>query len=246
MAKYHEKTYLEKIGSAGWQHAKHKPFSNHDCGLTLASIGTIMALMPSLPSRVLDLGCGSGWTSLFFARHGYNVVGQDISPSMIALAEECKAETPVSGSVDFVVSDYESMNFTEEFDCAVFFDCLHHADDERAAIAAVYKALKPGGILITHEPGEGHAKTEASIEAMERYGVNERDMPPSLIIGHGLELGFSNYRVYPMQHDILAMLYGTAPPRKLWSKRGIRHAIQLVRRLSRPSLSNGGIVVLTK
>lgn len=246
MTKQGEEGYLDMIGEDGRRHAKFKPFSNHDCGLTLASIGTVMGLMPPAPSRVLDLGCGSGWTSLFFARHGHNVVGQDISEAMIDLANECLSDTPVSGEVSFLRCDYEDMTFDSEFDCAIFFDCLHHADDEKAAIASVYRALKPGGTLITHEPGLGHSKTQASIEAMARYNVNERDMPPRLIIDCALEVGFRSYRIFPMQHDVFALIYGSPPPAKLWSRSGIRHALNVVGRLCRPAMSASGIVVLTK
>ena len=63
---------------------------------------------------------------------------------MIALANENKARWGID-NVDFVVSDYEAMTFDHEFDAAVFYDSLHHAVDERLALAKVYQALKPGG-----------------------------------------------------------------------------------------------------
>ena len=122
--------------------------------------------MPPTPARVLDMGCGSGWTTLFFARHGFHVTGMDISGDMIALANECKAEQLPGAAVDFIESDYESASFPCEFDCAVFYDSLHHADDERAALRLAFDVLKPGGVLITHEPGGG---------ALRPSGIDCRD-----------------------------------------------------------------------
>ena len=245
MTKQGELDYLRNIGDAGREHAMHKPFSNGDCGLTLMSIGAVMSLMPYRPARILDLGCGSGWTSIFFASHGYQVVGQDLAPDMIELAEEAKAYHRVGDHLQFLISDYESLAFRDEFDCAVFFDCLHHADDEGAAIAKVYEALKPGGIMITHEPGLGHSTTPHSIEAMRIYGVNERDMPPSLIIAQGEKVGFGDARIYPMQHDLQEVFYQGKQPR-LFSKSGWRKLRRLINMTFSPSLDQSAIVVLRK
>lgn len=245
MSKNAERSYLASSGAAGRLHTKYKPFSNHDCGLTLSSIGTVMALMPPAGSRVLDLGCGGGWTSIFFAKHGYNVVGQDISPDMIAVADEAKTEQGIGDNLQFVVCDYEYLNYAGEFDCAVFFDCLHHADDEFIALESVYRALKPGGTLITHEPGKGHSQTAASMEAINSFGVNEKDMPPSLIISHAKRIGYDSFRVYPMQHEIHSLLY-TGAASKPWSMAGIKRAKRLMKLAFSPSMHAGGIVVLTK
>ncbi len=246
MTKEAEKQYLENIGSGGRDHAKYKPFSNNDCGMTLCSIGAIMLLMPPRPARVLDLGCGSGWSSVFLTRHGYDVVGQDISPDMIELARELQAEQVPPVSAQFIVSDYEGMGLKEEFDCAIFMDCLHHADDEGAALESVYRALKPGGMLITHEPGKGHAAEPHSIEAMERFGVNEKDMPPELIINHARRIGFSSWRIFPMPHDIFSTFYSEKQPPRLASTRGLKRARQVVQWSLQPSDQTSAIVVLTK
>lgn len=245
MTKQGERDYLRNIGDSGRDHSLRKPFSNGDCGLTLMSIGAVMSLMPPSPARVLDLGCGGGWTSIFFARHGYEVVGQDLAPDMIDLAHEAKAYHRVGDNLRFVIEDYENLSFENEFDCAVFFDCLHHADDEKAAIYAVYKALKPGGILITHEPGLGHSTMPASLEAMRLYGVNERDMPPSLIIARGEKIGFRDGMIYPMQHDLQALFYTGRRPR-LFSKAGIRKLTGLAKLAFSPSPHHSAIVVMRK
>jgi SAM-dependent methyltransferase len=246
MSKAAEQTYLEKLGAAGRQHSKEKPFSDPGRGLSLASIGAIFTLLPPPPARLLDLGCGGGWTSVFFAKSGYDVVGQDISLDMISLSEENRAATALR-SLSFVQSDYESLNFREEFDCAVFFDSLHHAVDEAAAIRSAFNALKPGGVLITHEPGEGHATTPASIEAMERYGVTERDMPPYLIIRRGREAGFGESAVFPMPHELNPLFYQGERP-DLFSRAGLERARHLLRLAFNrtPDLKTGAIVRLVK
>jgi SAM-dependent methyltransferase len=195
MAKKGEIEYIQAIGAEGTHHALNKPFSDPLCGQYLTDLGVIFSLLPSPPAKLLDLGCGSGWTSVFFAKRGYTVVGQDICNDMIELAERNKLLYQAT-SVNFITSDYEGMSYQAEFDCAVFYDSLHHAEDEYLALQRVFNALKVGGILITAEPGQGHSKAPASKHAMEKYGVTEKDMPPSHIIKLSESIGFSRYKLY--------------------------------------------------
>lgn len=89
------------------------------------------------------------------------------------------------------------MKYKDEFDVAVFFDCLHHAENVEAALKTVHKSLKDGGVVIISEPGRGHSKSEHSLEAVRKYGVAEEDMPPSKIIANAKRAGFKAWRVYP-------------------------------------------------
>ncbi|HJZ60489.1 MAG TPA: class I SAM-dependent methyltransferase [Gemmataceae bacterium] len=193
MAKLGEINYLKAIGEEGAVHALNKPFADAGCGRYLADLGLVMGLLPPPPARILDLGAGPGWTTVFLARRGYDALGQDICPDMIELAE-WNRDRYAADSASFVVQDYESMGFREEFDAALFYDALHHAEDEHAALAAVYAALKPGGVCVTVEPGEGHAA--ASAHVVELFGVTEKDMPPHHVIAVGRSVGFRDFRVY--------------------------------------------------
>jgi ubiquinone/menaquinone biosynthesis C-methylase UbiE len=222
MPKQGEIDYLTNIGEQGIQHAIHKPFSDPFCGGYLMEIGAMMSLMPAPPARLLDLGCGTGWTSCFWAKRGYEVVGQDIAADMIYHAEQNRDRQGLS-NLDFVTCDYESMNFQDEFDCAVFFDCLHHAVDEVAALDAVYKALRPGGICITSEPGEGHATSPDSIQVMQQFGVTERDMPPWLIAQSARKVGFRKSFIFPHAYDLAFFSYQRTP-KKSW-KRLLQHPL---------------------
>ncbi len=210
MAKQGEIEYIQNLrrdrGPESIEHAVNKPFSDPECPKYLAELSAILLLLPPPPARLLDAGCGTGWTSCFFAKRGYQVVGVDIAGDMIDLARDLAKRERLENVV-FEVHDYESMPFRDEFDCAVFFDSLHHSMDEQMAIKAIFNALKPGGRCITDEPGVGHGTSEVSLDAMERFGVTERDMPPSLIIQAGKRAGFKKFIVYPHAYNFLQLTY---------------------------------------
>jgi ubiquinone/menaquinone biosynthesis C-methylase UbiE len=195
MAKQDEVEYFQNIGEEGRQHAANKPYSDPRCGAYFLDMGMIFSLLPPPPARILDLGVGTGWTSVFLANRGYSVVGQDISEGGIALAYENKFKAKLN-NIDFVVSDYEHLNYENEFDGAVFYDCLHHSEDTALALASVYRALKPDGLCIAMEPGKGHASAEGSVSARKRWGVTEKDMPPAIIIELATRVGFRSNDIY--------------------------------------------------
>lgn len=238
--------YMKNIGDEGAQAAFDKPFSHFTCSKNLVDLGIIMALLPPPPARLLDLGCGTGWTSAFFARRGYRVTGQDIAPDMIQFAERNRSRYEAQ-SLDFVLSDYESLSFEEPFDCAVFYDSLHHAVDERAALESVFRALRPGGVLITHEPGAGHSKSPDSIRAMQLYGVTEKDMPPWHIRDVCLSIGYSSFRSLPDPTLVVISTYGinlaalTRIDQPWW-----RRLLQLGRLFADKTLQHGGLCIVTK
>ena len=195
MAKQAEIDYIANIGPAGMNHALNKPYSDPRCGNYFMDLGNIFLLLPEPPARLLDLGVGTGWTSILFARKGFDVVGQDISPAMIELARQNQHSAGIS-NISFMISDYESLDMAEQFECAVFYDSLHHAVDEQAALCAVYRALKPGGICIAVEPGKGHHLSDGSLHAVELYGVTEKEMPSYKIMQLGRQAGFSRSQIF--------------------------------------------------
>ena len=198
MAKSGEIEYLDRIGEAGQNHARNKPFSDEYCGAYLADIGYILSLLPTPPAMLLDLGVGTGWTSIFFAKRGFDVTAQDIAPAMIDIAEQNKKEAGVE-NLTFITSDYENLTENAKFDCAVFFDSLHHAEDPGMALSSVYKALKPGGICLTAEPGIRHSKSDAAVRAKSQYNVTENDMHPAKIIKIAKKVGFEKHSLFLRQ-----------------------------------------------
>ncbi|MDT5295464.1 MAG: hypothetical protein QOJ76_2344 [Acidobacteriota bacterium] len=143
-----------------------------------------MALALALPTdrRVLDVGCGSGWLSEYFARLGYDVTGVDISPALVEIARERVAairygadhETPLR--CRFLVHDAEDVPLNEEFDAVVCYDSLHHFEDERAVIRNLAAMTAYGGSLFILEgdrPDEGSETEGELLEVMRLYGTLE-------------------------------------------------------------------------
>ena len=220
MPKQGEIDYVANLAPEEVGHARDKPFSDGGCGRYLMDLGLVLTLLPPPPQRVLDLGVGSGWTSVLLARRGYDVVGVNLAPAMIELAQANRAREGLA-NLDFAAHDYESLPWRGEFDAALFYDALHHAEDERSALAAVHRALKPAGMCVTVEPGASHARDPGALAAVARFGVTEKSMPPARIIELGKAVGFRSFEVYERPAPCLL---AREPDRAWW--RGVRRCVR--------------------
>jgi SAM-dependent methyltransferase len=197
MGKQAEIDYVRNLTESEVRHAVDKPFSDPQCSGYMFEIAAVMSLLPPPPARLIDFGCGTGWTSRMFAKRGYQVTGVDIAPDFIVLAREAAERDGLGEAIAFQTLDYEDADFRNEFDCAVFFDSLHHAVDERKAVEAAFRALKPEGVCVASEPGTGHAAAPGTQAAVDRFGVTEKDTPPKKIIMLGRQAGFRSFQVFP-------------------------------------------------
>jgi len=201
-----ERAYYTNLGPEGFRHALGKPFSDPQAGRYLTDMGALLLMLEAPPRSVLDFGCGVGWTSLFLARAGYDVLGVDISPEAIAAARTAAREAGL-GRAAFAAADYEDFRPDREFDYVLFYDALHHAVSEEAALAAAWRAMKPGGVLFAFEPGAGHGRSAGARHAVETFGVHEKDMPPARIWRLGRRTGFRRALFLPMPSDTARALY---------------------------------------
>jgi SAM-dependent methyltransferase len=111
---------------------------------------TISALSPEPGERILDLGCGTGGTTVTLARMvepGGTAVGADISAEMLVRARERATESGVS-NVDFVHADVQSQDFGDAgFDAAFSrFGVMFYADPV-TAFGNVRRSLRSPGRL---------------------------------------------------------------------------------------------------
>jgi tocopherol O-methyltransferase len=95
-------------------------------------------------SRILDIGCGFGGTSLYLAKkYGASVTGITISPVQVRMAEEAAAKSNLDAS--FLLMDAEEMQFAEPFDLLWSVESISHYHDPRKFFVSAVKFLKPGG-----------------------------------------------------------------------------------------------------
>ncbi len=201
-----EREYFARIGAAGLAHSTGKPFTDEFCAVNLANMDALYHLLAPPPGRLVEFGCGVGWLTLGFAQRGYAVTGVDISPEAIAAACAQRDARHLT-SAEFVVADYEEFSVTTPCDYALFYDSLHHAEDERAALRCAYRALRDGGMLIAFEPGRGHSTAPSSVRAVKEFGVHEKDMPADYILQLAREIGFRRHLALPRPHDLVRRLY---------------------------------------
>lgn len=102
-------------------------------------------------SSALDFGCGVGRLTYALSEHFAEVVGVDISPSMLAEAEQNRSFGG-SGKVQFILSDDALSNATSSYDFVLSFIALQHIPPRRGLplMRQLLKRVKPGGGFMLH------------------------------------------------------------------------------------------------
>lgn len=104
--------------------------------------------------RVLDVGCGVGRWSRMLAARGANVTGVDLSPTMIAQAQQRAAAEGVADRCRFSVQDLSRLEVEGPFDVVLGVTVLQHILEPellRAAVRRMTGHLAPGGRMILLE-----------------------------------------------------------------------------------------------
>jgi len=104
--------------------------------------------------RVLDVGCGFGLFSLYFARNGpeRTILGCDVNERRIEIARASAARLGLA-NVSYEVADAIRFEPPGDFDAIYLLDLVHHLP--RATVpdflASLRRRLRPGGVLLVKE-----------------------------------------------------------------------------------------------
>lgn len=114
-------------------------------------VGNPFALGPIRSGQaVLDLGCGAGFDTLVAAQlvgPAGRVVGVDLSPEMLAVAEAGRVEAGIF-QIAFGAAAVEALPFADaSFDLALSNGVLNLLPDKPTALREILRVLCPGGRL---------------------------------------------------------------------------------------------------
>ena len=129
----------------------------------IPAIPDIHDRLRSAPSRIADVGCGAGWSTIALAR-AYpkaNVIGFDADEASI---RDAKSISPAQNvAVRFEVSDAETIDAAGTFDLVLILEALHDMARPADVLRALRLTLAPGGSVIVadekvaerfHAPGD--------------------------------------------------------------------------------------------
>lgn len=100
---------------------------------------------------LLDLGCGAGENSVYFAKKGARCVATDYAPGMVDVAVKLAEKNGVQ--IEGKVMDAMALEFPDNtFDFVYASNLLHHLPNPKLAIREMHRVLKPGGKACFWEP----------------------------------------------------------------------------------------------
>jgi 2-polyprenyl-3-methyl-5-hydroxy-6-metoxy-1,4-benzoquinol methylase len=175
-------------------HEASKPFGWGS--LHFVEWATVESILETLPlprgARLLDVGCGSGWTSLFLAEAGYDVLGYDLVPANVELARR-RAER-WGATARFEVADMESLPDGDPVDGALLFQALHHTAGQCAALRSIATRLRADGWLIVSEPSWLHRFSPGARATRRDVGWMERGLGLRALRRDLVQAGFVEIR----------------------------------------------------
>ena len=103
------------------------------------------ALQLSKSDNILEAGCGIGSYAREFARHGYHVVGMDLSPNFLSEAQKITQRENLE--IEFILGNYNEMRFEEKFTVIFFEGSFFYQSREGliSLLSRIHKALTPNG-----------------------------------------------------------------------------------------------------
>ncbi len=169
-------------------------------------------------ARVLDIGCGIGWSSVSIAQAypGVTVDGVDLDRGSIEAAQRVAEAEEVTDRVTFELRDAATLSGAG-YDVATMFEMLHDLPRPVEALRIAREALRPDGVvLVADEPvGDAYAGP-ADEEERRHYGwsllhclpasmtepgsaATGTVMRPDTLRRYAHDAGFSEVEVLPVE-----------------------------------------------
>ena len=182
--------------------------------------------------KILDAGCGPGTYGLMLAKQGNEVIGVEIAPGGVKVANERAKQKNVNFKAQ--TGDLEKLPFPDNtFDVCYCGWVLHHFPDIDAAVSELVRVLKPGGKIAMAEPNEScmalrFSRWVEDLPLMRGWVLKEGwDTPNRTINKHNVYLtALSKCGIIDI--NLNSCYPGGMPPLPPKSKNGIKAFLSLV------------------
>jgi ubiquinone/menaquinone biosynthesis C-methylase UbiE len=153
--------------------AEYDTYPDHgllDSDIRAAWKDLLRTWLPTTPSLVADLACGTGTMSVLMAEMGHQVRGIDLSPEMVRRAVAKAA--PFGSSIVIAAADASEPPFEDgSFDVVFARHILWTLPDPTAALRRWARLLRPGGRLVLVEGRWGLEAADGRPDLPWRAGV---------------------------------------------------------------------------
>ena len=166
--------------------------------------------------RILDVACGPGIVSCFFAAHARHVTGLDMVPAMLERARRLQAERCLQ-NVTWQLGESTRLPFLDEsFDQVVTRFSFHHFLDPLAALCEMKRVCRPAGTVLVSDVTPGK-ESQARFNEWEtlRDPSHTRALTVAEFRSLGQEAGLNLGREEPfaMEMNLDDLLKGSFPKR---------------------------------
>src|SRR5271157_4890241 len=144
---------------------------------------------------VLDVACGPGLVACAFAARAQHVTGIDLTPAMIARAQEIQREQGLT-NLTWQVGNVLPLPFPEAaFSLVITRYTFHHFLDPKAVLAEMVRVCRPGGRVLVADIGIPPDKQEA-FNRMEklRDPSHTSHLPPADFLQMAADLGLQEVK----------------------------------------------------
>lgn len=132
------------------------------------------------PTKVLDIGCGVGTIGFYLTSLGSDVVGFDVSPRAIAIANNYKKISKIE-SITFFNKDVQKSKYSSDFELVICTEVIEHLEKDTEMLKTIHSSLSKGSYLLLSTPSINAPlfrmgmlkKFDDEVGHLRRYSPNE-------------------------------------------------------------------------
>lgn len=142
----HKKAWFATWFNSHYYHTLYQHRNHEEAELFIRNL--LQYLQAPQKSIMLDLACGKGRHAHFLNQQGYQVVGLDLAPESIALAQQAFSNEQLHFDVHDMRNLYKANYFDYIFNFFTSFGYFKNTADNSRTLHAIHQGLKKEGYLV--------------------------------------------------------------------------------------------------